>query len=342
MKTLSEIMQGVINNMPIEQVEKLNQSLNSTQMQQAMEQIKMSINNNTIKGQTIMPKIICNWNVSITEKDMQPKTIYLDGSCRGFSIRTDIGSVSFDHHTGCNRSITYATCTQVLHALLQGMKVEQFEQIIIDDIDADTVMSVWLLQNPEQVSNPNVDKIVRQIGYVDAHFTNGFEMHPLHPHLTLAWNAEKTEEILNEKLQLVTDYILNGAELPPVPNRQARNGLAYGWKVGQTDGADIETSSNFQEMYDNGYDLVVMVQPLEKGNMVTIGKKNEFVMIDFDKLFAKLADLETDFCKGCQVVEPTKNWGGSSTIGGSARYEDQKQGSRLNVDFIVNLVDCMF
>lgn len=303
---------------------------------------KTTINNNTAKGHKIMPIIICNWNVSIKEDQMQPKTIYLDGSCRGFTIRTDIGSVSFDHHTGCNRSITYATCTQVLHALLQGMNVEQFEKIVIDDIDADTVMSVWLLQNPTQVSNPDVDKIVRQIGYVDAHFTNGFEMSPLHPHLTLAWNAEKTEDILNEKLQLVTDYILNGVELPPTPNRQTRNGLAYGWKVGQSDGADIHESSNFQEMYDNGYDLVVMVQPMDRGNMVTIGKKNEFVMIDFEDLFAKLAKLESDYCKTFEVEQPTKNWGGSSTIGGSARYENQSQGSRLNVHVIVGLVDIIF
>jgi hypothetical protein len=95
-------------------------------------------------------------------------------------------------------------------------------------------------------------------------------------------------------------------------------------------------------MYDQGYDLVVMVQPMEVGNMVTIGKKNEFVMLDFALLFEKLADLESNLCNNLGVEQPTKNWGGSSTIGGSARYEDQKQGSRLNIDLIVEIINLMF
>jgi len=283
--------------------------------------------------------ITYNWNTAITSDDMQPKSIYLDGSCRGFHIRHDIGSVSFDHHTGCVRSITYATCVQVLHALLQGFDVNLFEQVVVDDIDADTVVSLWLLLNPHKATDKDVQAFVRQIGYVDAHFTNGFVMHPLHPEINPFRTIERTEQLMNECLDKVTRYLNDpeAYEFVPEKERQEFVSNGYGFKV--VEGkliAEHKENVTFSDMYEE-YKLVLMYSPMQKGTRFTIGKYSEFVMLaDIPTLLSKLARLELlDIYSNSA---PTKNWGGSSTIGGSAMYADQNQGSVLSIDNVVGTI----
>ena len=308
-------------------------------MVQTMNELKNILTSET--EDLSIPKIECRWNVSITNhKDMEPKTIYLDGSCRGFAVRHDIGSISFDHHTGCQRSITYATCTQVLHALLQGMDVTDFDQVVIDDIDADTVMAVWLIENSGRIQEPAVQQLVREIGYVDAHFTVGFELNPLHKHINPLYHVEKTEELLNSCLEHVDSYLATGSDASILPelDEDERLTTCYGFiKAGEDVWAyDVKVrNTNFEKMYKK-YDLVLAVQPLENGTMYTIGKKSEFVMMcNFADLFEDLCSLETKHCLENNVKFPSKNWGGSTTIGGSARYEDQAQGSYLDVDVVI-------
>ena len=284
------------------------------------------------------PVVEFHWNTAIDQCDMQPNTIYLDGSCRGFIIDEGINSISFDHHTGCVRSITHATCVQVMNAIKMGFDPKGFGQIIIDDIDADTVMSVWLLLNPHQVENPYVVETVNAIGLVDAHFDSAFDMHPLHIVINPLWNVERTEDLFNECLAHVDNHIANpDAELPPSPERP--KGLGYGFRQNGT--FERVEDTNFKEMYQD-FDVVMMVNPLKKGHNVTIGKKSEFVMwFDLEIALIKLAKAELNKCDELAIplyLGPSKNWGGSSTIGGSARYDDQSQGTRLDIDFIVFIV----
>jgi len=287
------------------------------------------------------PIVKFHWNSSIIPFDMEPNTIYLDGSCRGFAIETGINSVSFDHHNDCVRSITHATCVQVMNAIKMGLDPNRFAEIIIDDIDADTVMSVWLLLNPHQVYNPYVVETVNAIGLVDAHFDNAFDLHPLHAVISPLWNVERTEELFNECLALVDYHIADpDAVLPPAPKRP--RGLMYGFRKNGT--FERVEDSNFKEMYQN-FDVVMMVLPLKKGHNVTIGKKSEFVMwFDLEFALIQLAKEELKACDEQKVslyAGPSKNWGGSSTVGGSARYDDQSQGTRMEIDFIVEKIISM-
>lgn len=284
------------------------------------------------------PLIVCNWNVSIQPEQMQPKTIYLDGSCRGFALRSDIGSISFDHHTGCNRSITYATCVQVMHAIMHGLKPTDFNQIIIDDIDADTVMSVYLLMNPHVLdAQENVD-MVNAIGLVDAHFTVAFESHPLHKVINPKYGYTRTEELLHECLSIVDQYIQT-KELPSPKWVQSSQPVDVAYGILRS-GNYCSGISNFETMYADGFEVVMMVKELPNGSHIyTIGKRSEFAMwFNLPRLLEQLADLEKFYCVEGGLEEPTKNWGGSTTIGGSARYADQSQGSYLPIELVLECI----
>ncbi len=337
--TMKDIISQALDSFSQEQLRNLQKSMNNImtdELVETMKEIEKEFSSKT-------PSIVCNWNQSIQIDEMEPNTIYLDGSCRGFALREEINSISFDHHTNCIRSITHATCVQVMNAIKMGLNPSEFEQVIIDDIDADIVMSVWLLINPSQVQNPYVVETVNAIGLVDAHFDNAFELHPLHTIISPLWNVERTESMLKECLRCVDNHI----EVPKakLPTRERPRGLSYGFK---RDGAfERIENTTFKEMYQD-FDVVMMVNPLEKGHMVTIGKKSEFVMwFDLPKLLATCGQMELEEVKNkstktsksaTKLAKPSKNWGGSSTIGGSARYADQSQGTRLSIESIIKVI----
>ena len=339
--TMKDIISQALDSFSQEQLRNLQKSMNNIMTDELVETMKKIEKEFCSKT----PSIVCNWNQSIQIEEMEPNTIYLDGSCRGFVLRAEINSISFDHHTNCIRSITHATCVQVMNAIKMGFDPEGFGQIIIDDIDADTVMSVWLLLNPHQVENPYVVETVNAIGLVDAHFDSAFDMHPLHTIISPLWNVERTKDLFNECLEHVDNHIANpDAKLPPSSERP--KGLAYGFK---RDGSiHRKGDTTFKEMYQD-FDVVMMVNPLEKGHMVTIGKKSEFVMwFDLPKLLAICGQMELEEVKNQStktaksatiLAKPSKNWGGSSTIGGSARYADQSQGTRLSIESITKAIE---
>lgn len=296
------------------------------------------------KPRVNMPKIVCNWNVSIKPDQMEPKSLYLDGSCRGFALRPEIGSVSFDHHTGCNRSITYATCVQVMHGIMHGMKVTDFDQIIIDDIDADTVMSVWILLNQKQLDDEKVVSIINQIGLVDAHFTVAFDLHPLHKMINPKYGYERTEELLYECLAIVDSYIADPTQTFPTFDWVKPDGEKDECVGFTRAGHPLKSIASFEDMYADGFGLVMMTKELPNGSRIyTIGKKSEFEMwVDLPAILAKLGKAELQACHDLGTslyLGPTKNWGGSTTIGGSARYEDQSQGSRLALDEVIEIIE---
>ena len=62
---------------------------------------------------------------------------------------------------------------------------------------------------------------------------------------------------------------------------------------------------------------------------------------DLELVLIRLGKEELNKCDELGVplyLGPSKNWGGSTTIGGSARYDDQSQGTRLEIDVIVEKI----
>ena len=205
---------------------------------------------------------------------------------------------------------------------------------MIDDIDADTVLSIWLLQNPEKAESKEVQDAVNQIGLVDAHFSNAFPIHPLHSNITRPYKDQNTKELLDGYLSLASKYF--DGEYEPVV-QEPRLGTFMGIT---NDGSFLVENTTFSEMYDS-FDLVLGFSNMGKAGsgedtfMYTLGKKSDFVQGDFSQIFEKLAVKESETTVFPEFL--TKNWGGGSSIGGSARYADQSC-SRLRVDVVLKVI----
>jgi hypothetical protein len=104
--------------------------------------------------------------------DLPDRSIALDGACPGPAIDAARRRYSFDHHAGCWRLCTSATCRQVYDALLLGLDPEGMSVFVNDD-DGDTVLAVWLLRHAARWKSPVVRErllpLVECVGVADAH-----------------------------------------------------------------------------------------------------------------------------------------------------------------------------
>ncbi|MBI1997003.1 MAG: hypothetical protein HYS66_11115, partial [Deltaproteobacteria bacterium] len=112
-----------------------------------------------------------------TAHKAQPGTIYLDGAAEGGPF-LDVEKAIFnlDHHEGCVRSFTLATCEQALVLIRKGMDLQARDWTIhANDPDLDTILAIWLLLNHMRVNDvdPEIRKkivpFVRLQGSIDAH-----------------------------------------------------------------------------------------------------------------------------------------------------------------------------
>lgn len=65
---------------------------------------------------------------------LPPKSIALDGACQGPAIDVAARRYSFDHHAGCVRLATSASCQQVFDAIIMGFD-PCGHSVWINDID---------------------------------------------------------------------------------------------------------------------------------------------------------------------------------------------------------------
>jgi hypothetical protein len=109
------------------------------------------------------------------------QVILLDGAgCFGPMIDDAKQLYNLDHHVGCLRAITLATCEQALILVLKGLELDKGDwKIYAGEPDLDTVFAIWVLLNYRRLRefSPDAkDRIVpllRLEGAIDA---NGFEV----------------------------------------------------------------------------------------------------------------------------------------------------------------------
>ena len=114
----------------------------------------------------------------------QPGTIYLDGAAEGGPF-LDVEKAAFnlDHHEGCVRSFTLATCEQAMIVIRKGLDLQRRDwTIYANDPDLDTVLAIWVLLNHMRLNGVDTEirrkvmPLVRLQGVIDAH---GLEMQEL-------------------------------------------------------------------------------------------------------------------------------------------------------------------
>jgi hypothetical protein len=113
-----------------------------------------------------------------------PGTIYLDGAAEGAPfLDAEKAVFNLNHHEGCIRSFTLATCEQALVVIRKGLDLQGRDwTIYANEPDLDTVLAIWVLLNHLRLNDADdeirgkIIPLVRLEGAIDAH---GLEMQEL-------------------------------------------------------------------------------------------------------------------------------------------------------------------
>jgi hypothetical protein len=254
-------------------------------------------------------------------EELPPRSIALDGYVRGPVIDTEAQRYSFDHHDHCIRHVTSASCVQVLDALIVGFDPRGYT-VYVNDIDADTVLSVYLLQHPDQARHESVRTLVEGVGKIDAHGPAYKLNEPLQSrvaqYLELVLQPERELRrsgaygqadlavLLDECLDRTARFLGGTLELPPL-----KPGIPYRILFSLEDLALIEGDREMMgRAYTDGWNKLIAMLPAKDGSRAyTISKRSEFIPFDVCGLLQAL-----------HAREP--GWGGGSTVGGAPRNPD--------------------
>ena len=105
-----------------------------------------------------------------------PGTIYLDGVAQAEPFLDHEKKVyNLDHHEGCVRTFTLATCEQALIICVKGLDLRDREwKIFANEPDLDTILSIWIILNHQRIYNQEAIQrrslfaLVRLEGVIDA------------------------------------------------------------------------------------------------------------------------------------------------------------------------------
>jgi hypothetical protein len=271
----------------------------------------------------------------------------LDGAYRGFRVEHDLDFVSLDHHDGCVRFQARSTCEQVRDALrLHPTFCDRFETIVVNDLDGDTLLSLYMLHPARTalVLEPDRDEraerlsvLVDAVGLTDAlgpQLTSrlpaqqrglaGAFRHALKkvgiPEFERVRHFDRWRDWLKGSLAAIDGVLAHEA-----PFAAADDPFGQARELVRTERfviAEAAEGSAMVTLYRAGHEVVVLCTPEQGGRRTyTIGKPSDLgrgdVRAAIDALNAR---------------EP--GWGGGSSIGGSPR----EQGSALTPEQVAAIL----
>lgn len=273
-------------------------------------------------------------------EDLPEFSIALDGLVQGPQIDTENHRYSFDHHAGCLRFCTTATCTQVWTAILLGLDPSKYT-VYVNDVDVDVCMAYWCLKNPDRCGEPQVKKLVEAVGLGDMHAgalnLNGMTK-------AVEWiSAPQTDAIRNGDYEKMSSSLMNsilesilhritmyveGTAAADISDQAIHGNYTVikqdpnGWVLIESEDPHV-----YSALYRAGFDRVVISRPLEDDtNAVSIAKRSDFIdNFPLPKFFAVLNQYEP-------------GWGGSTMVGGAPRNEDGSRTS-LSLDDISEIIN---
>jgi hypothetical protein len=276
----------------------------------------------------------------VSFNELPANSIALDGYVQGPQIDPANRKFSFDHHGGCLRLVTKATCQQVREALILGLAdaIDGGTGVYVNDVDADTVLSVWLLLNPKRATEQKVVELVDAVGLVDAHGPL-FKAHWLHG--MLGWGpwlkVSHDLDFLRSRLSMVDGYLDGTLEKPAERSAfKSPPGKGFGWFF-KTGWQPVESETGFDSLYATGFCIGFLYQEGRGGTkQYTVAKKSDLMPGDLGpgslvRPVTDVSQFDTKTILGAlAVAEQEKNpqqdlaaqWGGGSSIGGSPRNKD--------------------
>lgn len=285
--------------------------------------------------------------------ELGERTIALDGAVAVPGLDPTGQRYSFDHHAGCLRLITSATCRQVWDALLLGLDPKGF-CVVINHVDADVVLSVWLLRNSTRWSDPEARRkawpLVETIAAGDAHGPAYPVLDPeladlFHGHIIDPCRHRRTGDPPAAILRMLEDCVrrmeawwrqglavhdeTTHAEAPPELAIEDHGSFVLAVAADPR----LGRARNMPELYRRGHDRIVLASPTSHGRWkYTLARRTDFVdAFDLPRLYRALNVAE--HWERAGVPDDHGTWGGSSTIGGGPRA-----GSVLPPDRVVEIV----
>ena len=137
-------------------------------------------------------------------------SIFLDGAAQGepfIDPKRDV--YNLDHHEGCVRPFTLATCEQAMVLIRKGLDLRTRDwTVYATDPDLDTVLAIWVLLNHIRVNEENAETrarvmpLLRLQGVTDA---QGFELQDLCalPPMLMVESRAWMEKLRERELQIM-------------------------------------------------------------------------------------------------------------------------------------------
>jgi membrane protease YdiL (CAAX protease family) len=314
-----------------------------------------------VEAPNLTVRIKFGWSVSSGRARRYPKgTIFLDGAARGRPFLDSRRRIyNLDHHEGCIRSLTLATCEQAMVLILKGLDLRAGDwTIYANDPDLDVVIAIWLLLNHTRINDDGsqvkqqIMPLVRLQGVIDAH---GLELMDL---------SGFSQEEQQRWLAVIEDLRQQELSLKKEKKWSSTDHLAYVEHVLRAIDEIVYTARDFEQLgvvdelarveiegertaivcrSDHGiYDVEKRLRKLlgdrlglivlQQGPSVyTVRIVDPFLPITLDAVYTRLNQLDA-------AVDADSSWGGSGDIGGSPRA----RGSMLDPGDIAGICDWAF
>ena len=286
-----------------------------------------------------------------TARKADEGTIFLDGAAQGEPfLDLERRIYNLDHHEGCVRPFTLATCEQALVLMFRGLDMrEKPWEVFVNEPDLDSLMAIWVLLNSMHLQGDRsaireaVTPLVRLEGTIDSHGLEMAELTGFPPELLAETRRRidrlhETEKALKETGQWEEmdplDYVSSQLQamdrmIYPADHFEAFRGIEELAKVELIDSriavvcrcdcGIYELEKELKRLYGRRLGVVV----LEKGGgTYTLRQVDPFLPVNLKTAYQKLNVLDPAVEGGGAA----DRWGGSGEIGGSPR----KSGTALS------------
>jgi hypothetical protein len=271
-------------------------------------------------------------------------TIYLDGAAQGGPfLNNEKDLLNLDHHEGCVRAFTLATCEQAMIVVRKGLDLQRRDWVIwANEPDLDTVLAIWILLNHMRLNDADPEirtrlmPLVRLEGAIDAH---GLEMQEI-----CGFPPETQASMFGDLERLRSREV----ELKKEERWQEIDFLEYTADILRAIDAMIYSSRHFEEVVDVeelaraviGDNQLAIVCRSDRGiyelephlrrlhgkrlgviilqkdpNTYTLRQVNPFLPATLDRAYERLNLIDPS----AGSRRSANRWGGSGEIGGSPR-----------------------
>lgn len=269
-------------------------------------------------------------------------TVFLDGVVQdGPFMDTTHQIYNLDHHEGCVRAFTLATCEQAMVVILKGLDLTgENWQVFANEPDLDTVLAIWLFLNHRRIDDEEdrdvrdaVMPLVRLQGVIDAHGLElkeltgfpqdlqermleviaGLRKQELELKQAGSWGEIDLHEFTLASLGEIDHLVYSPRDFENQRKVDELERVSLGGDrialICRSELGIYEVEQHLKEEYGDRLGLVI----LQKGEEVyTIRQAHAFLRADLGRLYERLNSLDPR-------VRPGSRWGGSGDIGGSPR-----------------------